>query len=376
MGKREKKPNRRRHKGEFSNSGGEDFFDQHPPAAASVEEEDEENSEEEEEANEGNDELQSSDLPSKFLLYQQSVQSPKGDISYLQKFFLMYVGGRQPLHFQEDFCGTALLSAEWLKNDTRRTAIGLDFDLEALEWCMENNISKLGSDVYSRVSLLHGNVLSPLEAKQVKSKSHELIQNISLDDGGDDNEDSVDPGVESVEKDEPVSLPKRDIVCAFNFSCCCLHKRSELVSYFKNAREALSKKGGIFVMDLYGGASAEGQLKLQRKFPTFTYTWEQAEFDIVSRKTRISLHYHLQKQNRKIRNAFSYSWRLWSLPEIKDCMEEAGFKAVHIWLREMPDASEMRRTDGFGAGRDIKYEQVKSFQQCDSWNAYIVAVSV
>jgi hypothetical protein len=36
-------------------------------------------------------------------------QSPKGDISYLQKFFLMYVGGRVPLHLQEDFCGTALL---------------------------------------------------------------------------------------------------------------------------------------------------------------------------------------------------------------------------------------------------------------------------
>ncbi|XP_057801820.1 uncharacterized protein LOC131016980 [Salvia miltiorrhiza] len=38
------------------------------------------------------------------------LQSPKGDISYLQKFFLMYVGGRAPLHLQEDFCGTALLS--------------------------------------------------------------------------------------------------------------------------------------------------------------------------------------------------------------------------------------------------------------------------
>lgn len=36
-------------------------------------------------------------------------QSPKGDISYLQKFFILYVGGRFPLHFQEDFCGTALL---------------------------------------------------------------------------------------------------------------------------------------------------------------------------------------------------------------------------------------------------------------------------
>lgn len=150
-------------------------------------------------------------------------------------------------------------SAEWLKADTRRTAVGLDFDLEALEWCMDNNISKLGADVYSRMSLLHGNVLTPLDAKQVTSRSHELIQNISLDDEG---EDLVHDGSDS--------LPKRDIVCAFNFSCCCLHKRSELVTYFKNAREALSKKGGIFVMDLYGGASAEGQLKLQRKFPTFT----------------------------------------------------------------------------------------------------------
>jgi hypothetical protein len=37
------------------------------------------------------------------------MQSPKGDISYMQKFFLMYAGGRLPLHLQEDFCGTALL---------------------------------------------------------------------------------------------------------------------------------------------------------------------------------------------------------------------------------------------------------------------------
>lgn len=73
MGKRDKKPNRRRHKGEFSNDG-EDLYDQHPPASPSVVDEDEENSEEEEE--EGSDELQSSspDLTSKFLLYQQSVQ--------------------------------------------------------------------------------------------------------------------------------------------------------------------------------------------------------------------------------------------------------------------------------------------------------------
>lgn len=65
----------------------------------------------------------------------------------------------------------------------------------------------------------------------------------------------------------------------------------------------------------------------------------------------------------------------WSLPEIKDCLEEAGFRSVHFWLREMPAAKEMRSTEGFGVARDAKYEEVKSFQQQDAWNAYVVAVA-
>lgn len=329
------------------------------------------------------DEYPSNDLPSKFLLYQQSVQSPKGDISYLQKFFLMYVGGRLPLHLQEDFCGTALLSAEWLRTDTRRTAVGLDLDVEALNWCMENNINKVGADGYSRMSLFHGNVLQPLEAKLVKFEPQELIRKVSLTENKDNLEsDEVESTLaegSSSSNDEKYLrnhlLPARDIVCAFNYSCCCLHQRSELVLYFKHALDALSKKGGIFVMDLYGGTSSECKLRLQRRFSNFTYVWEQAEFDIIERKTRISLHFHLQKQQKKIRHAFSYSWRLWSLPEIKDCLEEAGFQSVHFWLRKMQDSRDIRKTEGFGVGRDIKYEEIKHFQQQDSWNAYIVGVA-
>lgn len=63
------------------------------------------------------------------------------------------------------------------------------------------------------------------------------------------------------------------------------------------------------------------------------------------------------------------------MPEIKDCLEEAGFKSVHFWLQEMPDTEENKCTVGFGVGRDVKYEEVKSFQQQDAWNAYIVAVA-
>lgn len=357
--------------------------DQEPEHDDSNEEEEKEEVEEEEE--DADDKTASKkDMPSKFLLYQQSVQSPKGDISYLQKFFLMYVGGRLPLHLQEDFCGTALLSTEWLRNDSRRTAVGVDLDLEALDWCIENNMDKVGADGYSRISLFHGNVLQPLEAKLVNFESQEIINNIRSKDCKDDSESNelksaVQVGSSTSTDDmymkRNVQLVPRDIVCAFNYSCCCLHKRAELVLYFKHVLGVLSKKGGIFVMDLYGGTSSESKLRLQRRFPNFTYIWEQAEFDIIGRKTRISLHFHLQKQQRKLRHAFSYSWRLWSLPEIKDCLEEAGFQSVHFWIRQMPDTEANRRTEGFGAGRDMKYEEVKTFEQEDAWNAYIVAVA-
>lgn len=391
MGKRDKK---RRHQQRSSHRGAASYYSvQHDddyedesssfqqPSQDSEEEQQEEEPEQEEEEDDPNP---SPEMPSKFILYQQSVQSPKGDISYLQKFFLMYVGGRLPLHLQEDFCGTALLSTEWLRSDPRRTAVGLDLDLEALQWCLKNNINKVGADGYSRISLFHGNVLNPHEAKLVSFKPQELIRNIQLEESDYNSQmTATEPNInegsitlsneESVKADSKISA--RDIICAFNYSCCCLHKRAELVLYFKHVLEALSKKGGIFVMDLYGGTSSEQPLRLQRRFPNFTYTWEQAEFNIIERKTRISLHFHLQKQQKKLRHAFSYSWRLWSLPEIRDCLEEAGFQSVHFWLRKMPDTSENRSTEGFGSGRDVKYEEVKTFQQEDAWNAYIVAVT-
>lgn len=169
-------------------------------------------------------------------------------------------------------------STEWLRTDSRRTAVGLDLDLEALKWCMENNICKVGADGYSRISLFHGNVLHPHDAKLVKFQPEELVRNISLEER---KGSSMTGSLESSIAEESTfsvddrhlgcsPLPARDIVCAFNYSCCCLHSRADLVFYFKHARDALSKKGGIFVMDLYGGTSSEQKLRLQRKFSNFT----------------------------------------------------------------------------------------------------------
>lgn len=169
-------------------------------------------------------------------------------------------------------------STEWLRSDSRRTVVGLDLDLEALNWCMESNIPKVGADGFSRMSLFHGNVLQPLQSKLVKIDPQQLVSDISLSQNEENLQTDVpesDAPTGSVAQDDKytkrnIILPGRDIVCAFNYSCCCLHKRAELVLYFKHAREALSTKGGIFVMDLYGGTSSEHKLRLQRRFPNFT----------------------------------------------------------------------------------------------------------
>jgi hypothetical protein len=103
----------------------------------------------------------------KFALYQDAVQAPQGDVSWMLRFYREYVGlqvwairacirsslhmhcchqqhlpqlsapilhhshssqvscaSQVPLHLREDFCGTAMISATWCKGDVRRTATG------------------------------------------------------------------------------------------------------------------------------------------------------------------------------------------------------------------------------------------------------------
>jgi hypothetical protein len=57
-------------------------------------------------------------------------------------------------------------------------------------------------------------------------------------------------------------------------------------------------------------------------------------------------------------------------------MEEAGFKSVHFWMREMPDTHLHANADEYEVGKDVKYEELSSFHQRDAWNVYIVAANV
>src|SRR6185295_19967452 len=63
----------------------------------------------------------------KYELYQLAVQSADTDVAFHRRVFKT-LRGREPLHLREDFCGTGLLSSEWIQLSKRHTAEGFDID--------------------------------------------------------------------------------------------------------------------------------------------------------------------------------------------------------------------------------------------------------
>jgi hypothetical protein len=183
-------------------------------------------------------------------------------------------------------------SAEWVQGDARRTAVGLDLDVEALHWGLQHNLLKASGDAHRRVTLYQGDVRFPISrAKLIAAAaaahccSHSLSdafeKQTSLiseeeegdeEDGEDDNdhdEEGNEEVTQAVAAGAGAGAAAADIVCAFNYSCCCLHTRNDLVLYFQQVRQTLTDEGGIFAMDLYGGTSSECALKLRRRFENF-----------------------------------------------------------------------------------------------------------
>ena len=155
---------------------------------------------------------------------------------------------------------------------------------------------------------------------------------------------------------------------AQNFSYFIFQKRNELLDYFKKVRESLAP-GGIFVMDLFGGDESISILEEERKIEEgFTYVWDQAVFFPGTHEYHCNIHFHF-KDGSKIKNAFTYQWRFYSMPELKDLLADAGFQEVHAYFEEADDEDD----DGDGNGEFILDEKGETSQDCAGWIAYLVA---
>jgi SAM-dependent methyltransferase len=239
----------------------------------------------------------------KHILYQLSVQSPDTDALFFTRHYRRLTA--RPLRiFREDFCGTAVLSCEFVKLHRDNRAIGVDMHGPTLAWARKHNIANLTENQRRRITLVRENVLR-------------------------------------------VQRPRVELIAAVNFSYWVFKTREEMLAYFRNARRSLVE-GGIFVVDVYGGSEAAMELEDRTRLRSFTYVWDQARFDPVTHEILCKIHFEFGNGSR-LRNAFVYDWRMWTLPEIQDLFHEAGFRDVHV-LWENID----RKTDkGSGVFRRV-----------------------
>lgn len=252
----------------------------------------------------------------KHVLYEKSVQSVDAEIDFVDETFTT-LRDRKARILREDFCGTANTSCEWVRRRRNNHAIGVDLDPEVLAWGREHNVAKLGK-ASNRVTLINDDVLE--------------VHN------------------------DPV-----DVVLAMNFSYWIFKQRPLMRFYFRRIRDALADDGVLF-LDAFGGSEAYIEVEEATKYKGFTYIWDQAEFNPVSAEFLCHIHFRFPDGSR-LRNAFSYSWRLWTLPELRELLDEAGFTRSTVYWQ----------------GTDDDGEEDGDFQPTDrgeadlAWIAYIVA---
>ena len=252
------------------------------------------------------------------LLYQQSVQEVEAEIDFVCETWNT-LRDRRAVLLREDFCGTAATSCEWVRRDTQNAAMGIDLDPEVLRWGRSNNLARLELEQRERIHLLQDNV-----------------QNIRPE--------------------------AADIILAMNFSYYLFLSRGELREYFRNARAGLVDDG-IFFLDAYGGYEAPMEIIEPRDCDGFTYIWEQATFNPINSHMDCLIHFEFPDQSR-LDSAFSYHWRLWTLPEIKEILEEAGFEQVDIYW----EGTDVENNEGNGI-----FEPAETGDADPGWICYIVA---
>lgn len=251
-------------------------------------------------------------------LYQQSVQEVEAEIDFVLQTW-NGLRDREPVLLREDFCGTAATSCEWVRRAPGHVAMGIDLDPDVLDWGREHNLAVLDSGEQERIELLCGNVVS------------------------------VRP--------EPA-----DIVLAMNFSYYLFMTRSELREYFRNVHAGLVGDG-IFFLDAYGGYEAPMEITEPRDCGDFIYIWEQASFNPINSRITCLIHFEFPDGSR-MDSAFRYEWRLWTLPEITEVLEEAGFEQVDVYW----EGTDEETNEGNGV-----YTPSKTGDADPGWVCYIVA---
>ncbi|MDH3645306.1 MAG: class I SAM-dependent methyltransferase [Gammaproteobacteria bacterium] len=253
----------------------------------------------------------------KHVLYELSVQNVEDEIKFLDEAY-RDLRNRPAKSLREDFAGTSAAACEWVRTGENRQAWAVDIDADVLSWGRARHVSKLSAEQQQRIELVEGDVLE-------------------------------------------VNTPPVDMIIAFNFSYFIFKSRDTLRAYFERARQSI-KPDGVLMLDCFGGSEAYEECEEDTDLDDFSYVWDQDSFDPISSNIQCYIHFDFPDGS-KIRKAFEYDWRLWTLAEIRELLQEAGFKKSTVYWEGF---------DEDGEGND-DYKPVERGDADPAWIAYVVA---
>ena len=256
----------------------------------------------------------------RYELYLKAVQEPEAEVPFFDRVYQREYG-RRPSVLREDFCGTFAVCCEWVRRSSDRVAVGVDIDPEPLGWGREHHLSKLKAKQQRRVELLQDDVRN-------------------------------------------VNGPKADVLAAQNFSFWYFKTRDELRRYFSAAYQNLADRG-IMVLDMMGGSETiEEDHTDETQFRGFVYHWEQARFDPITHDCSYYIHFSFSDGS-KLKRAFEYHWRFWTVPEVCEVLLEAGFSRADVYWED----ADAKTGEGTGV-----YRRRKRAASDPAWICYIVGV--
>ncbi|HMN66923.1 MAG TPA: class I SAM-dependent methyltransferase [Bdellovibrionales bacterium] len=252
----------------------------------------------------------------KYYYYKRAVQSPEIDCQFLANAYKS-LRGRPARVLREDFCGTFSVCCTWVRKSKDNRAVGIDLDPKPIAYGRKHYLPELNEAAQKRVNIVQGSVLS-------------------------------------------ARVEKVDITAALNFSYYLFKTREELLAYFKRARAGLRPKG-IFFVDCFGGSGCQESNVEETKHRGFRYYWEQVNFNPISYEAKFHIHFKRDGE-RKRQKVFSYDWRMWTIPEIREVMLEAGFKRTHVYWE---GAGPRGKGDGIFRRREVG-------EDAEGWIAYVI----
>lgn len=251
-------------------------------------------------------------------LYELAVQNVEFECAFIDRVMKAH-RGRLASSLREDFCGTFAASVGWIRHRKTNTAIAVDLDPKVLAWGRAHNLPKLNAAQARRLDIRNDDVMA-------------------------------------------VRTPPLDVVAAWNFSYFIYRTRSALLDYFRSVRSSLAPDG-LFILDAYGGSDAFTETEEDRNLDGFTYIWDQHSYNPITNDVTNFIHFRFP-DGTELRKAFSYHWRLWSLPELQDALSDAGFPKVTVYW----EGTDHKTGEGNGV-----FRATRTGEACAGWIAYLVA---